>query len=97
MTSEKESFGLSALEAISSGVPVISTNVGGLKEIVVDGVTGFVSKLGDIKKMSDDCTKLLLDNDLYLRIRNNCVKHSKKYSISKVVPRYIKIYEELLK
>ena len=97
LTSEKESFGLSALEAISSGVPVISTNVGGLTEIVVDGVTGFVSKLGDIKKMSDDCIKLLLDNDLYLRIRKNCVKHSKKYSISKVVPQYIKIYNELLK
>ena len=64
---------------------------------MVDGETGFVSKLGDIEKMSEDCIKLLLDNDLYLRIRNNCVKHSKKYATSEVVPQYIKIYKELLK
>lgn len=61
LTSETESFGLAALEAMSCGVPVVGTKCGGLQEVVKDGLTGFLSAVGDIEDMARNCLRLLKD------------------------------------
>ncbi|MBY0536056.1 MAG: N-acetyl-alpha-D-glucosaminyl L-malate synthase BshA [Chitinophagaceae bacterium] len=91
LTSEYESFGLAALEAMAAGVPVISTNAGGLPEINVEGVTGFLGNIGDIDTMSEAAIKLLSNPHLLQQFKTNAVNHAEKFDIDNVVP----IYEEL--
>lgn len=91
LTSEYESFGLAALEAMAAGVPVISTNAGGLPEINVEGVTGFLGNIGDIDTMSEAAIKLLSNPHLLQQFKTNAVHHAEKFDIDNVVP----IYEEL--
>ena len=63
LPSEKESFGLVALEAMAAGIPVVSSNTGGLAHVNINGVTGYTSAVGDVAKMSNDVISLLSDKD----------------------------------
>lgn len=96
LPSEYESFGLAALEAMAAGVPVISSNAGGLKEINIDGVTGFTSDVGDIKKMSWDARSILADEKILKGFKERAAAQAKKYDIHFIVPLYEKLYERFL-
>lgn len=96
MTSETESFGVSALEAMAAKVPVVSSNTGGIPEVNTDGVTGFLSDVGDIEEMSDNVIKLLSDKVLYDRISEAAYQNACKFNINNVLPIYEKLYEDLV-
>lgn len=96
LTSEYESFGLAALEAMAAEVPVISTNAGGLPEINVHGFSGFMSDVGDVEDMSRNALTILSDKETHLRFKANALIQAKKFDISQIVPQYEKLYQQLL-
>jgi L-malate glycosyltransferase len=95
LPSETESFGLSALEALAMKVPVISTSTGGLPEVNIHGQTGFLSNVGDTDDMAANAMRLLKDDALMREFRNNAFEQAKKFDIEKILPLYIRIYEQL--
>lgn len=97
LTSDKESFGLVALEAMASGVAVISSNAGGLPEVNRHGVTGFISEVGDVDDMSANALKLLKNKELLNQFKRNAKKEAKIFDIQKVVPLYENLYFKALK
>jgi N-acetyl-alpha-D-glucosaminyl L-malate synthase BshA len=92
LPSEYESFGLAALEAMAAKVPVISTNAGGLPEVNINGVTGFVADIGDIDAMSADAINLLGNDKLLQQMKQNAYNQALKFDISNIVPVYEKLY-----
>jgi L-malate glycosyltransferase len=97
LPSESESFGLAALEAMACEVPVIASRVGGIPEVVIDGETGYLSDLGNIKKMAADATLLLEDKELRLRMGEQAREAAiSRYSTSKIIPQYLAFYEQIL-
>ena len=92
MTSETESFGVSALEAMAASVPVISTNTGGIPEVNKHGETGYLSNVGDIEDMAKNTIKLLEDKKLYNRISMNAAANANKFNIRNILPRYLNLY-----
>lgn len=97
LPSEKESFGLAALEAMACEMPVIATKTGGLPELIIDGKTGFLSDVGDIKKMTKDSLTLLSNKELLNKFRKNARQRAvNNFSSDVVVDKYIALYESLL-
>ena len=96
LPSEYESFGLVALEAMASKVPVISSNAGGLPEINIDGVTGFLSPVGDVEGMSENALKILTNPKLFAQMKNDAFLHAQKFDIENIVPEYENLYERVL-
>ena len=97
LPSETESFGLVALEAMASGVAVVSSNVGGLPEVNKDGVTGFLNEVGDIEGMIASVLTILKDKDTLARFKTNALVHSQKFELNKIVPVYENLYLSLVK
>ena len=97
MPSETESFGLAALEALACEVPVIASRVGGIPEVVDDGLTGCLAEVGDIEKMSEDAARLLADDRLRHEMGRRA-RHSAlaRYSTDLVIPQYIDFYERVI-
>lgn len=96
LPSEKESFGLVALEAMSAGTPVVSSNTGGLVEVNIDGETGYTSPVGDVDKMGEDAISLLKDEIVYRKFSARAYEVAKGYDIGKVLPMYEAAYQEAL-
>lgn len=94
--SGSESFGLSALEAMACGVPVISSNVGGLPELVIDGVNGFTSPVGDVDKMAADALSLLQDDEKWKTFSEQALAHALTFGVNQIVPKYESYYEEVI-
>lgn len=95
MPSEKESFGLAALEAMACEVPLISTNAGGLPELNINGKTGFLSDVGDIEDMTKNALFILHDENL-TEFKQNALQRAKDFDISKILPQYEAVYNEVL-
>jgi N-acetyl-alpha-D-glucosaminyl L-malate synthase BshA len=90
--SETESFGLAALEAMACEVPVISTNAGGLKEVNIDGVTGFTSDVGDTDKMAKDSLYILKEENLN-QFKSLAKIQSLKFKLDTILPIYERLYQ----
>jgi N-acetyl-alpha-D-glucosaminyl L-malate synthase BshA len=98
LPSEDESFGLAALEAMSCGVPVVATNVGGLKELISHGVDGYLTGVGDPEALANYSLEILQDPELQEKLgRNAREKVLGTYIPDKIVPQYEDLYKEILK
>jgi N-acetyl-alpha-D-glucosaminyl L-malate synthase BshA len=95
MPSEKESFGLAALEAMACEVPVISSNAGGIPELNVQGVTGFLSDIGDVDDMVKNALYVLQDENLP-RFKAAALAHAQQFETDKIVPLYEACYQRAI-
>lgn len=96
LPSEMESFGLVALEAMANGVPVISSNTGGLSEVNKHGFSGFLSDVGDVNSMAKNALELLLDEEKLNKFKKQAKKQAQLFNIDKVVTEYEDIYKRAL-
>ncbi len=96
LPSEYESFGLAALEAMAAEVPVISTNAGGLPEIIINGNCGYMSNVGDVEDMSRNAIKILKDKELHAQFKANALAQALKFDIENIVPQYEALYKRVL-
>lgn len=95
MPSEKESFGLAALEAMACEVPVISSNAGGLPELVQDGLSGFVSPIGNIDLMTEKAIFVLQEENLP-EFKRNALLRAQEFDVTNILPMYEEFYKKIL-
>ena len=96
MPSESESFGLAALEAMACKVPVISSNTGGLPELSINGVTGFMSNVGDVEDMAANAVYILEDDNRLNQFKENALNRAKEFDLSLILPQYVNYYLEVI-
>ena len=96
LPSEKESFGLSALEAMAHGVPIISSDAGGIPEVNKHGKTGYLSKIGDTESMTLNALSLLQNESLHKSFKRQAEQHAEKFNLETVVNQYESIYVDAI-
>ncbi|MGC6430788.1 MAG: N-acetyl-alpha-D-glucosaminyl L-malate synthase BshA [Jejuia sp.] len=96
LPSQTESFGLAALEAMASGVAVISSNTGGIPEVNIHGYSGFLSDVGDTDDMIKNALCILKDENRLKQFKDNARKQALKFDLHAIVPQYEAIYEDTL-
>lgn len=96
MPSQSESFGLAALEAMACKVPVVSSNAGGLPELNVDGVTGFLKDIGDIDGMAESSIYILEDEERLATFKEAALARAKEFDLSIILPMYESYYIEVI-
>ena len=95
MPSEKESFGLAALEAMACEIPVVSSNAGGIPELNIHGVTGCIAEIGDVEGMAKHALMVLTDENLP-KFKAAALARAKEFDQSIIVPQYEAFYNEVL-
>jgi len=96
LPSEKESFGLAALEAMAHKVPVISTNTGGLPEVNIHGKSGYLSDVGDVEDMAKNALKIFKNTETHQKFRENARARAEEFDIKHVIKNYENLYEQML-
>jgi len=94
--SGSESFGLAALEAMACKVPVISSNTGGLPELNTDGITGYLSDVGDVDSMAKNAIHILEDNNRLDRFKEAALERAKDFQLANIMPLYEQYYQEVI-
>ncbi len=97
LPSETESFGLAALEAMAEGIPVVSSNTGGIPEVNKDGYSGYLSNVGDVDGMAKNAIKILSNEATLNQFKTNAREQSKLFSLEEILPVYENIYNAVLK
>ncbi len=96
LPSEKESFGLAALEAMVCGAPVISSNTGGLPEVNIHGYSGYLSEVGNVDEMAQHAISILKDEEVLKQFKRNAKEVAKRFDTKKIVPQYEALYHKAL-
>jgi N-acetyl-alpha-D-glucosaminyl L-malate synthase BshA len=96
MPSQSESFGLAALEAMACKVPVISSNAGGLPELNIEGVTGFLKDVGDVDGMAERAIYILEDEARLNQFKENALARAKELELANIMPQYESYYNEII-
>jgi len=96
LPSETESFGLAALEAMAMGVPVISSNTGGIPEVNIHGVSGYLSNVGDVEDMAVNTLKLITDKELLATFKQQALRRAHDFDLEKILPMYEELYFSLV-
>ena len=96
LPSETESFGLAALEAMAWSVPVISSNSGGLSEVNFDGISGYLSNVGDVDSMAENALKILADDVTLAKFRKSALEIAKQFDIKNILPLYEELYHKAI-
>ncbi|MGC4129058.1 MAG: N-acetyl-alpha-D-glucosaminyl L-malate synthase BshA [Bergeyella sp.] len=92
LPSEQESFGLAALEAMAASTPVISSNAGGIPEVNIQGETGYLAEVGNVEAMSNYTIKLLSDENLLEKMKENAKKQAQSFDLTQILPLYENMY-----
>jgi N-acetyl-alpha-D-glucosaminyl L-malate synthase BshA len=96
LPSETESFGLAALEAMACKVPVISSNSGGLPEVNFDGISGYLSNVGNTDEMAQNALKILKDDSVLKQFKENALSVAKQFDIKNILPLYEELYQKAI-
>jgi len=96
LPSANESFGLAALEAMACEVPVVSSDIGGIPEVNLDGITGYLCKLGDIDDMASKVLAILKDDETHARFRSAALEQAQNFDLKKILPAYEEYYQSVI-